>query len=487
MSPMRAAEKAGQSGAAPSGPERTHATAPPRSAAAAHEARRSPSPADPESAGLALLLRIEAMARAAADLAELRQLMCNETRKLNRARQIFAVRIGRDGHVEVQGASGVTVLDQRSPLVEAVRDLIARLAAEHGLAEAVDFTLPAFCDGDSDLATAYPFREMKWVPLRDRSGRVFGGLLMAREMVWTQDDYAVSTRLAATYAHAWRELATAATFEPERRIVRPWRLAAAAVVIALALPLPMTALAPAEIIPREPMIVSAPVDGVIDQVAVDPGTTVKAGDVLVRLSDTVLKNRLEVARQEVRVAEAKTKQATLLAFSDARGRHDLVIAQADLSLKKAEHAYAADLLARSVIRAQRDGLAIYPDRKTLTGKPVAAGERIMEIADPASVEMRIDLAVPDAMALKPDSRIKLFLDVDPLEPWGGEVVRSDYRARPSDGDVLSFRTIARLDADTRPPPRIGLRGTAQIYGDRVPLVLFLLRRPISAARQWIGI
>ena len=140
-----------------------------------------------------------------------------------------------------------------------------------------------------------------------------------------------------------------------------------------------------------------------------------------------------------------------------------------------------------MIRAQRDGLAVYADRKALVGKPVATGERIMEIADPASVEVRIDLAVPDAMALKPDSRVKLFLDIDPLEPWPGQVVRSDYRARPSDSDVLSFKTVARLDDGSRRPPRIGLRGTAQVYGDHVPLIVYLLRRPISAARQWIGL
>ena len=35
-------------------------------------------------------------------------------------------------------------------------------------------------------------------------------------------------------------------------------------------------------------------------------------------------------------------------------------------------------------------------------------------------------------------------------------------------------------------PRIGLRGTAKIYGERVTLFYYLARRPLAAARQFLG-
>ncbi|NJM56051.1 MAG: HlyD family efflux transporter periplasmic adaptor subunit [Verrucomicrobiae bacterium] len=248
----------------------------------------------------------------------------------------------------------------------------------------------------------------------------------------------------------------------------------------------MTALAPVEIVAREPAVVAAPIDGVIETVEREPGSTVAAGDVLVRLSDTALRNRYQVAQQDVIVADAKLKQATMLAFADAKGRHELGIAQADLSLKRAEAAFAADLLERSVIRAQRGGLVVYADRKSLIGKPVATGERIMEIADPGHVEARIDLALPDAIALKPDSAVKLFLDVAPLQPLSGHVVRSSYRAQAGEGDVLSFQTYARIETGDGQTPRIGLRGTAQVTGDWTILGMLLFRRPISSLRQWLG-
>lgn len=452
----------------------------------APESKGPGSSVDHEAAALGLLLRIEALARDATGLPELVQAAANETRKINRARQIFIVEVSPRGSVSVAAVSGVSAPDRHAPLVASVARLVEALGRERRLEEPTDFTLPAYCDATSDLAATYPFREMAWVPLADRRQRVFGGLLMAREAIWTNADREISVRLARTYAHAWRELETAARFRPRRlsRSAAPY--AAAAMLLAMLIPVPMTALAPAEIVARNPMIVAAPIDGVIDAIAYEPGATVKPGDLLVRMSDTVLRNRHQVAQQEVSVAETKVRQATILALADARSRHELGIAQAELTLKRAEAAFASDMLQRSEIRAQRGGLVVYPDRRSLIGKPVSTGERIMEIADPAEVEVRIDLALADAIALKSDSRVKLFLDVAPLEPLSGRVVRSGYRARPSDGDVLSFQTYAALDAGAASPPRIGLRGTAQVTGDWTALGILLFRRPISSARQWLG-
>ncbi len=440
-----------------------------------------------DQAALALLLRIEQQARKAATLNELQQLAANETRKLNRARQIFVVDMATRRQPRVVAASGVGAVDASSMLVVAVGSLVQRLRNERELSQSVDFALPAYSEPDGDLAMAYPFRNLLWVPLAARDGGVFAGLVCCRETVWGQADIAVSNRLSETYAHAWRELTGRRTGKLRR--LRP-RFAALTIGLlamgGLALPVPMTALAPAEVVAAEPMIVAAPVDGVIETIDVDPGQEVKPGDVLVRLSDTVLRNKAEIARRDVAVAEARIKQATILAMSDARGRHELGIAEADLELKRAELAFAVDMLTRSVIKAVRPGVAAYSDRKSLIGRPVATGERIMEIADPAAVEVRIDVAMPDAVALAPAGRVKLFLDVEPLSPREARIVRSDYKARPGDSEILAFKTFARFEG-TEKAPRIGLRGTAQIYGEQTYLGVFLFRRPLVSVRQYLGL
>jgi hypothetical protein len=55
----------------------------------------------------------------------------------------------------------------------------------------------------------------------------------------------------------------------------------------------------------------------------------------------------------------------------------------------------------------------------------------------------------------------------------------------SPSGVLGYRLKASL-ADDKAPPRIGLRGTAKLFGDRVTLFYYLMRRPLSAARQFLG-
>ncbi len=440
-----------------------------------------------EASGLALLLRIEASARTAKDQIELHQLIVNETRKVNRARQIFIVELPRRAGPKVTAVTGVASPDARGSVTGDIAALVVALGRERGLAATADFTLPAYCAPGGALAATYPFREMLWLPFTDRRDHVFAGMLAARETPWLTDDITVTQRLSGAYAHAWRELATTDRFDPPARF-SSWRLAAVGVAAAaLMAPVPLTALAPAEIVASDAMIVTAPIDGVIDQIVVDSNSRVDAGDVLIRLVDTTFRNRLEVARREVAVAEARVKQATLMAFGDPRGRHDLGISQSELDLKRADLQLALDQFQRTLIRATRPGVAVFADRRQLVGKPVVTGERIMEIADPSAVEVRIDLAVPDAIALKSQSHVKLFLDVDPLRPMSGQVVRSDYQARPSDSDVLAFRTFAKLAPTDRAPPRIGLRGTAQVWGDHAPLFIVLLRRPISAARQWLGL
>ena len=51
--------------------------------------------------------------------------------------------------------------------------------------------------------------------------------------------------------------------------------------------------------------------------------------------------------------------------------------------------------------------------------------------------------------------------------------------------VLAYRFRARLEAD-EPTLRLGLKGTAKIYGPPRLLALWLFRRPIAMVRQWLA-
>jgi hypothetical protein len=132
-------------------------------------------------------------------------------------------------------------------------------------------------------------------------------------------------------------------------------------------------------------------------------------------------------------------------------------------------------------------VAIYGDRQKLEGHPVSTGQTIMRIADPARVEVEIDLPVSDAIVLRNGATVRVFLDRDPLNVIEARIVKGSYEATPLPSGQLVYKLRAAFKPDDTPPARIGARGTAQIFGETTSLAFFLFRRPLAALRQRLGV
>lgn len=449
---------------------------------------------DSAASALQRLMKVEGDARRATSVADLVFLAANETRKIINARQLFVIRLHENSHDKVtgrvEGISSLSTVDREAPAVVWVERLLTRLHREAGLDKPHTFRLPAYCDkNDAYDDKTYPFPEFKWVPMAGRDGKVFAGLLLAREVPWGDSDHIIATRLSEAYAHAWQAL------EPKKRF--RWSVAlslktqaAISVLIAAAMfyPVSLTVLAPAEIAAVEPFVVAAPIDGVIDEIFVDPNSAVTPGMPVVRFSDTAARNALAVAEREVQVADAKLRQTMQAAFTDLEAKRQLAVARADLAVKQAERDYARDTLAKTLITAPQAGIAVFSDKRDLIGRPATTGQRILEIADPNRVAVRIDVPVGDAISLTRGSKVRLFLDADPLNPADAVITRASHTARIKENNLLAFRVDADLiSTGDGPAQRLGQRGTAQIHGGRVTLFYYLFRKPITYVRQRLGL
>lgn len=439
-------------------------------------------------AGLLALLNIEAEARNAASTGELHFLIACETRKVTRARQVFVFSTSRTGsNFTLDVISGLPTVERSSPLVITFERIVEGLRQDGGLSAKKEFEFGAYSGQDNTFVVPYPFTWLLWLPFLSRSGEVIGGMLLTREQPWTDADMIVGERLSQTFSHALRELRAGKAWSWTWVFGRSTALACCLGVLVLMLvPVTMTVLAPFEIGPRNGFVIAAPIEGIIDEVPVEPNTVVAENQVLVRFNDTVLKNRLEIAEREVLVADARLKKATQMAFEDQQGRHELGVLMSEFALKTAERDLAMAVFERLQIRAPRPGIAVFGDKKQLIGRPVSIGERLMEIANPTEVEAVIDVPVGDAIVLKRGARVKLFLDSDPLRPREAIISLADYLARPRPGNQIAFQVIAQFTGNER-PPRLGVRGTAQIYGHKVPLAYYLFRRPLTVLRQWTGL
>lgn len=437
--------------------------------------------------GLTVLMQLEAEARKAQTDKALQFLIVNETRQLLPYRQAFLFSSQGDprSRCRIEAAASLAVIDRNAPLIRWVEAALDAMR-EKDLPDALQRLDSSKCrPGLAEDWREFSLPYVLWCPLLRPDGAFLGGLWLARETGWRDDELTLMKRLCDAYAHAW------GMFAGKRRLASKWRskrIGWSLVVVASAamfLPVRLSTLAPIEIVATDPIVVSAPLDGVIAEIMVPPNRPVSEGDLLLTFEDTSFRNDYEVAEKALAVSLAEFRKAAQGAFQDTKSKAEVALLKARVELSKAERDYARDRLNRVQVRAQGAGLLLYSDEADWIGRPVVVGERLMEIADPKRTELRIDLAVDDSIVFSEGAEVKVFLDVDPLHALQATVTHASYKAEVLPGDLLAYRVHADLKASAS-PVRIGLQGTAKIYSEPVSLFFYLFRRPIGAIRQFIG-
>ncbi len=450
------------------------------------------------------LPEIERLARQAPNPPALAFSMANDAWGLLGYRQALVMR-KRAGRWGAQAISGLVDPGETTPYQNWLRRIAAHLEsveaaraksaapgqeAEQLEAQAASLSFKPLTPADlpADLAQDWS----QWWPgqvlqlfLRARSGPVNGVALYLFDTPADATRLASLNRLAEVWLHAWAMLSG-----PVRKAWLPSRrtrwIIAAVLLAALLIPVRQSVLAPAEIISLESVVLAAPVEGVVREVLVRPNQLVTADQPVVAMDDTTLRNRREVLLKSVGSVQAELLAITQKSFDSLASRGDIAPLSGKVEERQAELAYIDEQLGRMMVPAPRAGITVFGDPNDWRGRPVAAGERVMLIADPAKLGVLVHVPVADAIAIKPGAPVRLFLHVAPLAPLDGEVIETGYQALPSPDNVASYRIRGNLNIGPD-GSRIGLKGTAKLYGERVALGYWLLRRPLAAAREWAGI
>ncbi len=447
---------------------------------------------------LAAALQLEATFRAARNAAELAFAAVNETQRVV-AYDTAALFWSGGRRPNLAAVTAVAELDASAPFASVLDRLAADLDRE---GSAASIALEAFAGPvptPTEPASVRAVPDGLWpegmprhglfLPLR-RGERRLGGLILFRPAPWNETERNAAEHVAEALAHA------AALFRRQRR---SWRdlaglrmglAAALALAVLSVVPVRQSVLAPAEIVPKEAAIVAAPASGVVTGILVPPNAEVSAGQPLFRLDDTELRGKYEVALRQLDVARAERLGAQQKAFglgSNAdRSRTDAAVLERRIDLRQAEAETYRELLGRTQVSAPRAGIAVMGDPEEWNGRPVKLGERVMTIAAPTRTRLQIWVPIDDAIDLEPGAPVRLFMNVDPLEPVAARLVQTSYDAEMSPLNVLSYRVRAEFDGDGD-TPRLGLKGTAKLYGERVSLFYFVFRRPLAVIRRTLGL
>lgn len=431
------------------------------------------------------LLQLQHRARQAASVQALGFVAVNETLQLASYRQ--AALWTSTGLGQVAAVSGPPLPDPQAPYVQWLSQLFRHLMREQVSSGEVSISmLPDKVR--SDWAEWLPAHAL-WLPLPAREKSHIAGLLLARETPWTTNEIGLLNELAHAYGHAldalqprqpWQEGVSALLHSAK---TRRWLLAGITAVVFF--PVRLTVLSQAEVVPLDPFVVRAPMEGVIDRFDVKPNQAVGLGTPLFSLDTTALRARLEVARKAVDTAREEYRQSAQAAVTNDKTRADLVLRQGKVQEKTVELDYTVEQLDRVQVKAERSGLAIFADANDWVGKAVAQGERVLMVANPSQVELVAWLPAADLLPVSAGDKLHLYPQGSPLDSFEATVQSIAYRAELTREGYLAYRVKARFD-ESSVPPRIGQLGTARMYGGWVPLVYAVLRRPLAIARQWLG-
>lgn len=443
---------------------------------------------------VAALLGLEQQLRKASDLAQLFYTLVNQTHRCIPYTQALLV-VGEGlQHPQIVAASDLPTVDYTSPYISWAERLCKEL-----LASGVNAEPRLIRPADLSAELAGEWRELElpgyllWQPLwvEARENEPAGALMFLRDHDWTDAERGIAQHVAGTAGHALFALRRLQPFKGVGARLRNRKVLLALVAVlllGLAWPVRLSTLAPVEVVAQDPYVVAAPLDGVVKSVLVSPNQLVALGESLAQLEDAALVSEAAVARQTLSVAQAELKTAQQVGFMDPREKARLAELEAHVRLRDAEWQYARERLARSTIKADQSGVAVLDNPGDWKGRPVRVGERILLVADPQQVEFKVMLPVKDSIALTLGAEVRVFLDNDPLHAWSAQLSQAGYEPQATPDQQFAYRLVAQLhdgEADAV-PPRIGLRGTAKVYGDRVSLFFYLFRRPITSVRQWLG-
>lgn len=432
---------------------------------------------------LSTLLMIERDVRHAESLRDLYYVMVNDVHRLVPYRHAFVWAVGEGGDVTVLQSSAVSELEANAPMVRWLNELAAWLTARKDKQPCpilrTDTPEPLHA-GWHEFAAPFGLN----VPLRAPNGRVLGGIFFSGDAPWNEAQIALIDRLADACAHAWKALVPTAVVSLLARIRPHWRRYAIAVAVLLLLPVRQYVLAPAEVVPVDPVVVAAPMSGVVAEIVVVPNTQVEPGALLFRLEDTDLANQLAVAQKTFDVVEAEYLKNAQDAFGCDSCRGRVPELQARMEKERAQVDWAVAQLERSRVTAPAQGIAVFSDPNEWRGRPVSVGERVMILAQPDRTRLRIKVPVADAIAIEPGTDVVFYLNINPLGSYDAQVTQTSYEATLQSDQTMAYVLSAEFSDDAA---RLGLRGTAKIYGSRAPILFHILRRPTSWLRRTLGL
>lgn len=440
--------------------------------------------------GLATLLVLNDEVKKLVTLREFGFFVTNETHRLIVYHTAYLWHSRELMGVEIVAQSGTPETDNNSPVNIWLKEVIEFFCASENAKKIhqvnVQHDTPNTLSESEKKSYGLP-EYILWCPLLNKRQELNGGLILMRETPFSEAEIKMLHWLIASYQYTWQVLVKSQIKPLWEKIITKtrYRWLILLAVAVLFFPIHLSVLGMGTVIPRSPELIVAPMQGVIESFSVKSGDFVQPGQVLVTLDKTDLQANLEVDKKNYMLTEAKLRAAINSGFNNNESRADIPILQAALDIDKAHLDYTRALLNKTNITSTTSGIVIIDNKEDWIGQPVQTGERILIVADPNQVKLKINISISDMIKLEVGAKGNFYLQGQLISiPIRLETL--GYNAKLLPNKILAYELTADF-TNSKDKPQLGAQGSVRLYGHRVPLIYYLIRRPLQAMRQAWGI
>lgn len=225
----------------------------------------------------------------------------------------------------------------------------------------------------------------------------------------------------------------------------------------------------------------AEVAAVVLQVAKDNGERVRAGDLIIRLDATAIRDSLTSAEEALRASQQSFEQTervlsrqrtlnqqgmiSMQGLEDAEVRRNA--AQSELAAAKARLVTARQQVSRTEVRAPFDG--VVSERKISVGDTVQVGRELIKVIDPSSMRFEGQVSADRLGELKLGQPVSFRINGFGDAEFRGKLARIDAAANATTRQV---ELIAEFTDKAKAPQVSGLYAEGRVESaDRRALVL----------------
>ena len=136
---------------------------------------------------------------------------------------------------------------------------------------------------------------------------------------WNPQEVEIVNFVSQAYGIAWERFLPKYT----TRMLKNRKLLLTALLLSMAIlawRVPLRVVAPCEVVPKNPILITAPLEDIIAEVVVKPGQHVAKNEPLFEYDKRVALENLKAAEEQVRVAQLDLNRAKTVSFKDEKAQ-----------------------------------------------------------------------------------------------------------------------------------------------------------------------